>query len=468
MIEDIDPFSQESNDLVGKFDEMIRQNKMYFFDVEEFEEIIDFYLDRNISKKARAAIDYAMRQHPSSNAFRLRKAQYFAGVNNSVKALELLNSLEMLEPKNPDIFLTRGAVFSKLKKFRDAIQCYEKAAEYADDKDDIYTRIAFEYEELKDFDNAIDNLVKALDFNPENQAVIYELAFCFEMAGREEDSVEFFTGFLDTHPYSDIGWFNLGIALSNLQLYEKAVDAYEFAIAITPDFSSAYFNKANSLANLGRYREAVGYYELTLELEEADPLTLYYIGECYEKLEDFEKAYSSYKAALRLNPDMAEAWMGLGIINDMTGNEKAALKHMIKAMTLDNTNVDNLLYYADALFRYKMTDEALLAYKQAVEADPFHPDVWLDYSSFFSESGDYAKAINIIMQGIEIQPQNHELLYRFAGYLAKKGRLKEAYANFELALQINPFEYGLMFDFFPDLMGDIHFINLIDIYKKES
>lgn len=468
MIEDFDPFGSESNELVGRFDEMISQNKMYFFDVEEFEEIIDFYLERNIPKKARTAIDYAMRQHPSSSTFLLRKAQYFTGVNNAVKALEILGRLEVLEPKNPDIFITKGTVFSKLKKYADAIRAYEIAAKYAEDKDDIYTRIAFEYEELKNYDKAIDTLIKAIDFNPGNHAVIYELAFCFEMAGREEESVAFFQRFLDKNPYSDIGWFNLGIAWSNLQLFEKSIDAYEFAIAITPEFSSAYFNKANALANIGKYEKAIECYAETLDLEDPDGLTYYYIGECYEKLEDYDKAYSSYKSALKINPDMADAWMGLGIINDKTGNEKAAINHMKKALKLDNTNVDNWLYFADALFRFDLFAEAEAAYKQVAESDPNHPDVWLDYSSIYADREDFSQAIEVIMQGIEVQSQNHELLYRFAAYLAKKGRKKEAYENFEIALQLNPYDYHQLFEAYPELRGDIHFINLIDMYKKES
>lgn len=468
MIEDFDPFGGESSELVGRFDEMIRQNKMYFFDVEEFEEIIDFYLERNNPKKARAAIDYAMRQHPSSSTFLLRKAQYYAGVNNTLKALELLNRLEVLEPQNPEIHIAKGTMFSKLKKYSDAIRAYEIATRYSDEKDDIYTRIAFEYEELKNYDKAIESLVKAIDFNPENQAVIYELAFCFEMAGREEESVDFFRGFLDKHPYSDIGWFNLGIAWSNLQLFEKAIDAYEFAIAITPEFSSAYFNKANALANIGKYSEAIKFYGETLELEEPDPLTYYYIGECYEKIDDFERAYSNYKSALKLNPDMPDAWMGLGIINDKTGNEKAALKHMKKALALDAMNVDNWLYLADALYRYDMFEDAEAAYRQAAHHNPDHPDLWLDYSSIYADTEDYTSAIEVIMRGIEVQSQNHELYYRFAAYLAKKGRRKEAYENFEIALQLNPYDYHLMLESYPELRGDINFINLIDIYKKES
>jgi len=49
MREELDPMNDagELKDLVGKFDEMIRLGKMYFFDVEEFEDIIDFYFEKN-------------------------------------------------------------------------------------------------------------------------------------------------------------------------------------------------------------------------------------------------------------------------------------------------------------------------------------------------------------------------------------------------------------------------------------
>jgi tetratricopeptide (TPR) repeat protein len=466
MTEDFDPFSHDVNDLVGKFDEMIRQNKMYFFDVEEFEEIIDFYLEQNITKKARKAIDYAMRQHPSSTVFMLRKAQYYADVNNTTKALDILHKIEVLEPQNPEILATKGAVYSQLKQYKEAISEYEKAIRYSDEKDDLYTRIAFEYEEIKEYNQAIEYLVKALEFNPENQAVIYELAFCYELAGREDEGIAFFGDFLDKNPYSDIAWFNLGIAYSNKQLYEKAIDAYEFVIAISPDFSSAYFNKANALANLERYQEAIGYYQETLEMEAPDGMTHYYIGECYEKLDDLENAYSNYHIAARLEPEVSDIWAGLAIISDRTSNGKAALKYIRKALSVEETNMDFKLILADMCFRYGKLDEAISIYHEAILREAGHPDVWLEFSGMWYNLENLNEAIGTIMRGIEAQPTNADQYYRLAGYLAAKGRTKEAYQNFETALYMDATGYELFLEFFPEHKNDVQFYNLIDQYKK--
>ncbi len=192
MHDERDSIDGELDELIGRFDEMVRHDKLYFFDVDEFEEIIDFYFEHHNNRRVQVAIDHALRQHPSSHIFLLRKAQYLADINKLGKALEILQKLEMLEPQNPDVYLTLGTVYSKLKKIKQAIDAYYKAIEYSDEKDDIYIRIAFEYEELNDYDKAIKYLIKALDFNPNNQSVIYELSFCFELAGRVEDAIVFF------------------------------------------------------------------------------------------------------------------------------------------------------------------------------------------------------------------------------------------------------------------------------------
>jgi tetratricopeptide (TPR) repeat protein len=455
----------ELNDLVGKFADMIKQEKMYFFDVDEFEDIIDFYLERNNAKKASVAIDHALRQYPASVTFLLRKAQYLTSVNKSVKALEILNNIEGIEPNNPDIYITKGTIFSKLKKFKEAISEYNKAANHSEEKDEIYTRIAFEFEDMNDFDKAIIYLTKAVGINPDNLGVIYELSFCYEVAGREEDAITFFNQFLDKHPYSEVAWFNLGIAYSNLGLYEKAVEAYDFALAIMPEFSSAYFNKANSMANIGMYRQAIRMYEETLKLEEPEGLTHFYIGECYEKLGDIDKAYDNFRLSVNIDPELAEGWMGLGILNDRAGNEKTALKYIQKAVQLDELNEDNLLYLADAYFRFNMINKSKETYEKVVEIAPENPDLWLDYSAVFAEEEDYTKAIDLILSGIENQPQNHEYYYRLAGYLIKKGREKEAFDNFELALKMNYEAVYQLFEFYPELKENITFLNLLEKYR---
>ena len=47
MDEDFDPYNEGNDDLElsNRFEQMLEMNEHYFFDVEEFEDLIDFYLE---------------------------------------------------------------------------------------------------------------------------------------------------------------------------------------------------------------------------------------------------------------------------------------------------------------------------------------------------------------------------------------------------------------------------------------
>ena len=48
-----DPFENDGiHEHISRYERMLKKNDEYFFDVEEFEMIIDHYLDRNELKKA--------------------------------------------------------------------------------------------------------------------------------------------------------------------------------------------------------------------------------------------------------------------------------------------------------------------------------------------------------------------------------------------------------------------------------
>ena len=72
--------------LVEKFEEMLEQRASYFFDVDEFEDIINFYLELQDYKKAGLAIQMAMKQHPASATFQLKNAQLLASTSKEQSA----------------------------------------------------------------------------------------------------------------------------------------------------------------------------------------------------------------------------------------------------------------------------------------------------------------------------------------------------------------------------------------------
>ncbi|MBM3434677.1 MAG: hypothetical protein FJY07_00500 [Bacteroidetes bacterium] len=80
---------EQLKSLVDRFDRMVQKGERYFFDVDEFEMIIDHYLIDNQLDKTNLAIKYAMEQHPRISSFMLKKAQMLVSSNHINKALEL-------------------------------------------------------------------------------------------------------------------------------------------------------------------------------------------------------------------------------------------------------------------------------------------------------------------------------------------------------------------------------------------
>ena len=235
-------------ELISRFQDAYLAGLQPFFDVDEFEAIIDFYLESDMYDEAGAAVEIAMEQHPSSNGFIIRHARVIGNNKKYYEALEMLNNIELIESTNADVYISKAEIYSLMNKHDMAIEEFKRAIHYTEHKEDLYSSIAFEYENLSDYDNAIKYLKYAIDINPESENMIHEISFFFEITGREEDAIEFFNDFLDSHPYSKLAWFNLGVFYNSLELYEKAIEAYEFVIAIDETFSSAYFMTSSLIA----------------------------------------------------------------------------------------------------------------------------------------------------------------------------------------------------------------------------
>jgi tetratricopeptide (TPR) repeat protein len=452
--------------LVERFEEMLKNNGSVFFDVEDLEDIIDFYLDNQNAQKSKKAIELASAQHPGSTVFMVKKARYLVLVNKAEDALDLLDQVAKIDPTNTDIYMLKGSIYSGLKKYKEAISEYNKAIRYAGDLEEVYTSIAYEYENAGDYINAIRHLKKVLEINPDNEPAIFELSFCFEITNQVEQGSEFLAAFLDKNPYNKVAWFNLGICYNNLELYEKAIESYEFAIAIDESFSSAYFNLANSYANLGEYRLAIKNYKETFSHEEAQPLTHYYIGECYEKLNRFKDAIEHYNDALKGDPEMADAWMGLGVCYDELGEQSTAEKCMVKALDLEDDNAEFWYIYGD--LKYKMTNwkGAIDAYERVTALDPLHPDIWADLADAYVETGHPEKAEEVLEEGIYQQAGNATLIYRMAALMFRQGKEKNGLKMLAQGLQLDYEKHNEFLEAYPQVESIKEVQDLIRSFSK--
>jgi tetratricopeptide (TPR) repeat protein len=457
-------------ELLERFESGVGEGGYSFFDSGELEDIIYYYFNESELVKARKAIDYAIEQFPSEVSFQVFKAQYFLNNGEPEKALARLNSLDAIDPQNPDILLTRATVFSSMNKHAEAIKEYQKALTKVDeDKDEIHTSIAFEYQNQGDYKKASEHLKKAIKINRDNESLLYEIGYCFEIGQMSDDAVDFFSHEIDSRPYSYVAWYNLGMAYSALELYEKAIDSFDYAIAIDPAFTPAFFSKAQCYEQMEMYQEAIAIYKQTFELEKPDAMTYYYIGDCYASLEKYEIAIESYRKSISLERHFSDAWMGIGLCFVELGQHNEALSHIEQAIKLESDNAEYFIVLAETQLAMGMHDEAEIAFEKASELEPYHAEIWLDYSDFYADiKKDYDKALEILEDGIYYQGENSALTYRRVAYLYEAGRHKEAILELFIALTQDFEAHIQLLEYSDEIKNSLEIQAVIESYKNQE
>ncbi len=100
---------------------------------------------------------------------------------------------------------------------------------------------------------------------------------------------------------------NMGALLHDLELHTEALHVYGRALELAPDSAPTYHNRANTLLALNQCEEAIQDYQRAAELIPDNPEPLVPMGMAFERLLRHDEAMICYDAALRRDPNCAEA-----------------------------------------------------------------------------------------------------------------------------------------------------------------
>src|SRR5210317_1303813 len=146
--------NEQPNPPISKFESMLKTDDVYFFDAEDFEDIIHHYLNHGKIALAKKAIRMGLQQHPLSLNIRLLEVEVMVFENQFEQAEEILDQLQGRDPKNEEIYIQRANIQSKKDNHTAAIQWLHKALEFSDEPQDLYSLLGMEYLFLDDYDKA--------------------------------------------------------------------------------------------------------------------------------------------------------------------------------------------------------------------------------------------------------------------------------------------------------------------------
>ncbi|MGB5384197.1 MAG: tetratricopeptide repeat protein, partial [Lutimonas sp.] len=320
---------------LSKFEFMLKTNSVYFFDANEFEEIILYYIDNGKFSLANKAVQLGLRQHPLSVDLKLVQAELLVLEEKFENAEKILNELQEIEPANEDIYIQKATIYSKKGVHKKAIAYLKIALEYSEEPSEIYSMIGMEYLYLDEFEMARENFAMCLDVEFDNYSTLYNVIYCFDMTEQHAEAVEYLISYIEKDPYSEVAWHQLGRQYFVLENYSKALEAFEYAILIDDTFIGAHLEKAKTLEELNRLEEAIEYYGLTMELDTETPFAFLRIGKCYEGLGDLDKAIEFYHKTVNEDPLLDKGWLALTDIYMKKGMLDKAMHHIKKALNID-------------------------------------------------------------------------------------------------------------------------------------
>lgn len=463
--------SEEEDDYkmsLSKFESMLKTNKVFFFDSEEFEEIILHYLDEGKINFAKKALKLALDQHPKSTGLKLVQVEMLIFEDKLDQAEKLLNELYAIEPTNEEIYIQKANIYSKKDNHQKAVELLREALQFTEDFADIYNLIGMEFLFMDDLENAKENFIKCLEEDLDDQSALYNVVYCFEFLDQFTEAIEYLKTYINRNPYSEIAWHQQGRLYYAIKDYKNAVQSFEYASLIDENFIGAFVEKGKSLEKLKKYNQAIESYKSTFEIDDATSYVLLRIGKCYEKLGKNTEAIEFYNKTVHEDPLLDKGWIAITDFYIRQKNYQKALFFVNKAIGIDDQNKKYWKRFALINKQLNYFEEAEYGYKKAVELGDAKLDTWLYWIDILHFLGENESAILTLLQASEIFQEENEIEYRLAGfYFITNDEIKGLF-HLNNALRVNFNNRFFLEEFFPIAWKNKLVQNAIKFLSKKN
>lgn len=153
-------------------------------------------------------------------------------------------------------------------------------------------------------------------------------------------------------------WHSIGLLLMHQGLYRDAVKCFQNVINITPDNASAQGNLGIAFYHLQQLDDAIYSYKQVLRLQPDNTTAMCNIAMTLLDLGERDAAAEYCDKAISIQPEYAAMYTLKGAILSSQGQFELAILNYQKANALDNSNIEVIAGWADALIKLGMNSEA--------------------------------------------------------------------------------------------------------------
>ena len=162
-------------------------------------------------------------------------------------------------------------------------------------------------------------------------------------------------------------------------------------------------------------------------------------GNNYTNEKQYDKAIDSFRLAIKVNANFAEAYYGLGIAYSNMGRMPDALEPMRTAVRLAPDNASAHLALGRILAHLRRFDEGLAEMNEAKRLAPNNANIHNEIGNLLLDGfGRFDDALAAYVEARRLNPNLPYVHHNIGLLFIKRGRFSEAIAPFEEALRLDP------------------------------
>ena len=399
---------------ISKFEAMLKTNKVLFFDAQEFESIVQYYIDYGKLNLADRALEIGMNQHPGNGELLLLKSEILILEGDFKKSLEIIEIAEKIIPQHEEIFLQKATIASKSKQHSEAINFLNKALDLTEDPLEIWGLLGMEFLILENFNSAKHYFQLCLNEDPLDYQSLYNLLHSFDQLNDSSGAIETLNSILEKDPYCEIAWHQLGKIYCNLKKYKEAISSFEFAIISDDKFTGAYIEIGKILEKTGKLNMAIDNYHIALQINDPSAFVLYRIANCYKKLASNDLSIQYYKKAINTDPTFEKGWIAIIDYYYVNSDFNSALVFAQNALESNGDNSTIIEKLGQVLFKLKKYNDAAFYFKNIIEMGDCKKGIWNHLLDCLIKLYKFNQAKKIINEALEIFSNSSEIIFRLA------------------------------------------------------
>ncbi|XP_074925293.1 protein O-mannosyl-transferase TMTC1 isoform X2 [Chelonoidis abingdonii] len=287
------------------------------------------------------------------------------------EAVFLLRDSIKYGPEFADAYSSLASLLAEQEQFKEAQEVYQAGIENCPESSDLHNNYGVFLVDTGAPERAVSHYQQAIWLSPNHYVAMVNLGRLYRSLGQNKQAEAWYKRALKVSRKAEI-LSPLGALYYNTGRYKEAIQVYREATALQPSNKEIRLALAQVLAMMGqtkeaekmtnhivteeakclecyrllsaiyskqeRYSKALEAIDKALQLKPKDPKVISELfftkGNQLREQNLLDKAFESYKVAVELNPDQAQAWMNMGGIEHIKGDYINARSYYEKALQL--------------------------------------------------------------------------------------------------------------------------------------